>query len=158
MRFARGGLIRCRGLIHGALMTKTLSYRLFGIGKIPEPFAAALKREGLLLMDEGIRGSATYRDFRAPGKYSKWKRQWYSAAIALTQIRLVAFRYSEPIIDVPFTDERIHSLQFSLAESDALQVVFDASLFHDDWSGTIEYQFRTPQAQVLLSMLRERVV
>jgi hypothetical protein len=138
-------------------MTKTLAYRFFRVGKIPEPFAATLKREGLLLMDEGIRGSATYTDFRAPGKYSKSKRQWYSASIVLTQIRLVAFRYSEPIIDVPFTDERIRSLQFSLAESDTLKVAFDASLFHDDWSGTIEYRFRTPQAQVLLGMLRERV-
>lgn len=138
-------------------MMKTLLYRLFGVGKIPEQLAATLKREGILLMDEGIRGSATYRNFRSPGRYANWKRQWYTASIALTEVRLVALRYAQPIIDVPLTDERIRGLRFSLEETDTLQVAFDAALFHDDWSGTIEYRFRTPQAQVFLDLLRERV-
>lgn len=135
---------------------KTLSYKLFGVGKIPGQLAAALKSEGILLMDEGIRGSATYRNFRSPVRYANWKRQWYTASIVLTEVRLVALRYSRPIIDVPLTDERIRGLRFSLEESDTLQVAFDAALFHDDWSGTIEYRFRTPQAQVFLDLLRER--
>ena len=57
---------------------KALSYRLFGVGKIPEQFVAALKPEGILLMDEGIKGSVTYLDFHAPGKSSSWRRQWYT--------------------------------------------------------------------------------
>lgn len=139
-------------------MTKTLLYRLFGVGKIPAHLAATLKREGILLLDEGIRGSATYRNFRSPQRYANWKRQWYTASIALTKLRLVGLRYSKPIIDVPLTDERLRSLQFSLEGSDTLRVAFDPALFHDDWSGTVEYRFRTPQAQVFLKLLRERVV
>lgn len=138
-------------------MTKTLSYRLFGIGKIPAPLAAQLKAEGMLLLDEGIKGSATYIDFRAPGKASNWKRRWYSGSIALTQVRLVAMQYAEVIIDVPLTDERLGKMQFSLDDGDTLRVALDASLFHDDWSGKIEYRFRTPQARVFLDRLRERI-
>lgn len=139
-------------------MTKTLLYRLFGVGKIPEHLAATLKREGILLLDEGIRGSATYHNFRSPERYANWKRQWYTASIVLTKVRLVAMRYSNPIIDVPLTDKRIHDLRFSLEQPGTLQVSFDPALFHDDWSGTIEYRFRTPQAQTFLDLLREQIV
>lgn len=139
-------------------MAKTLLYRLFGVGKIPEQLATQLKEEGILLLDEGIKGSVTYIDFRAPGRYSNWRRQWYTASIALTELRLVALRYSQTIINVPLTDERIRSMQFSLEEGDTLMVAFDPALFHQDWSGKIECRFRTVQAQVFLDKLREGTV
>ena len=136
-------------------MAKTFLYRFFGAGRIPERLAAELKREGLLLWDEGIPGSVTYLDFRASGRYSNWRRQWYTAAIALTAVRLVALRHSSPVIDVALTDERRRRLRISLEADDALLVAFDAALFHDNWSGTIEYRFRTPQARHFLSKLQE---
>jgi hypothetical protein len=139
-------------------MAKTLLYRLFGVGKVPEPWMAALEQEGILLWEEGIPGSVTYLNFRAPGQYSSWRRQWYTTAIVLTAERLVALRYSTPIINVPVTDERFRRLGFSLEGDDRLVVALDAGLFHDDWSGTMEYRFRTPQASTLLEMLRERAV
>jgi hypothetical protein len=139
-------------------MTKSLLYRLFGAGKIPEHLAAELKGEGILLLDEGIKGTVTYIDFRAPGRYSNWRRQWYTASIALTEVRLLGLRYSQTIINVPLTDERIRSMQFSVEESDTLLVAFDPSLFHQDWSGKIEYRFRTAQAQAFLDKLRERAI
>lgn len=135
-------------------MAKTFLYRLFGAGKVPAPLTAELKREGILLLDEGIRGSVTYLNFRSPGRYANWKRQWYTSAIVLTEIRLLALRHSNPIINVPLADERFHHMRFSLEAGDTLLVVFDAALFHSDWSGTIEYRFRTPQAQQFLNRLR----
>ncbi|HEX8736110.1 MAG TPA: hypothetical protein VF721_12355 [Pyrinomonadaceae bacterium] len=137
-------------------MKKTLLYRLFGIGKIPARYRAAAASEGILLSDEGIKGSVTYRNFRSPQRYANWKRQWYTASIILTRTRLLAFQYSTPIIDVPLTDERFQRLQFSLEDETALLIAFDASLFHDDWSGTIEYRFKTPQAQAFFDRLRGR--
>jgi len=138
-------------------MTKTLLFRLFGFGKIPAPLLAQLSSEGILLLDEGIRGSVTYLGFRAPGKYCSWKRQWYTASIALTKERLLALRHSRPIINVPFTDRRIRELRCLHENGGTLLVAFDASLFHDDWSGTIEYRFRTPQAHAFVDRLRERI-
>ena len=139
-------------------MKKTLLYRLFGIGKIPAQYRAALTSEGVLLADEGIKGSVTYRNFRSPQRYANWKRQWYTASITLTQTRLLAFQYSNPIIDVPFTDERFQRLQFSLENENTLLVAFDASLFHNDWSGTIEYRFKTPHAQTFFDKLRGQTI
>ncbi|MET0753213.1 MAG: hypothetical protein ABWZ66_07560, partial [Pyrinomonadaceae bacterium] len=131
-------------------MSKSLLYRLFGIGKIPAQYQAILAGEGVVLSDEGVKGSVTYRNFRSPTRYSNWKRQWYPASIALTNSRLLAFAYSNPIIDVPLNDARFGQLQFSLEAAGTLLVAFDASLFHIDWSGTIEYRFRTTQAQAFL--------
>lgn len=139
-------------------MKKTLLYRLFGIGKIPAQYRAALESEGVVLSDEGIKGSVTYRNFRSPGRRSNWKRQWYTASIILTKTRLLAFAYSNQIIDVPLTDERFRRLQFSLENENNLSIAFDASLFHNDWSGTIEYRFKTAQAASFLSKLRKYAI
>lgn len=138
-------------------MTKTLSYRLFGFGKMPEQLLTRLENEALLLLDQGVRGSVTYRNFRAPGKYFGWKRQWYTSSIALTEVRLMALRHSAAIIDVPFTDERIRGLRLIREGDDILLVAFDAALFHGGWSGAIEYRFRTPQAQAFIDRARERI-
>lgn len=139
-------------------MTKSLLYRLFGIGKIPPKLRADLEREGIIALDEGIPGSATYRNLRRPGRYSAWRRQWYTACIALTRVRLVALRYGSAIIDVPLTDGRIRSLRFSLGDDGAvLAVAFDANLFHADWSGSIEYRFRTPYAQTILTQMEREL-
>ena len=138
-------------------MAKTVLYRLFGLGGIPGPLLTRLQGEGVLLLDEGVRGSATYRDFRAPGRYSRWRRQWYTSSVALTRVRLVALRRSSPIIDVPLAGGRIRRLRLSREGGDTLLVAFDAGLFHGDWSGMIEYRFRTPQAQRFIDAVHEQV-
>lgn len=135
-------------------MSKSLLYRLFGLGKIPGGLRAELEREGVLFMEEGLRGSATFRHFRSPGRRSHWRRTWYPSSLVLTKQRVLALAYSNPIIDVPLTDERLRRMQFTREEGDRLSVAFDASLFHDDWSGTIEYRFRTPLASRFIELLR----
>jgi len=138
-------------------VAKTLSYRLFGLGKIPGPLRLTLDGEGLLLMDEGVSGSVTYVDFRSPGRVSSWRRQWFGGAIALTQVRLFALKYAKTIINVPLADERIRAMRFSIEERTTLLVSFDAGLFHKDWSGQIEYRFRTEQASAFLGQLQARM-
>jgi hypothetical protein len=68
----------------------------------------------------------------------------------------MALGNSRPNVNVPFSDERIRKLQLSV-ESDTLCIAFDPGLFHDGWSGTIEYRFHTLQAQLFVDKLRERV-
>ena len=138
-------------------MAKTLFYRLFGLGKIPERFMSTLRSEGILAFDEGIKGSITYRDFRAPGKYSAWRRQWFTGGIILTQVRLVSLISLSQAIDVPLTDERIRSMRFSVEKPGALLIAFDPALFHSDWSGTMEYRFHTTEAEAFVEKLRERI-
>ncbi len=138
-------------------MAKTLLYRLFGLGKIPGPLRATFHSEGILALDEAIKGSVTYRDFRAPGKCSSWRRVWFTASVVITQARLVALQNNNLAINVLFTDERIRSLHFSVEGTDRLLVVFDASLFHPVWSGTMEYRFRTAEAEEFMTTLRARI-
>jgi len=138
-------------------MGKSLLYRLCGVGRIPAAVMSQLQNEGVVLVDEGVKSSATYRDFSAPGKRFGWKRQWFPASIALTKTRLLALRSSNPIINVPLSDERIKAMQFSLEDA-GLRVSFDAGLFHPDWAGTIEYRFRTDEASRFLELLRQQIV
>jgi hypothetical protein len=137
-------------------MKKKLFYRLFGIGKIPGPYASAIQNEGAGLSDEGIGGTVTYLNFRSPGRHANWRRQWYIAAIAMTGTRLLGFRSSATIIDVPYSDERFRSLNFSVEGENTLLVAFDAALFHNDWSGKIEYRFKTPLAPEFLDKLHQK--
>jgi hypothetical protein len=134
-------------------MSRTLLYRLFGVGKMPAQWRAMIESEGVVLFDEGIGGSVTYRDFRAPGKRFTWRKVAFSGSIALTKTRLLALHYASPAINVPLDDPRLKQLQFSVEGEDKLLVAFNANLFHSDWSGTIEYRFRTEQAREFLKNL-----
>lgn len=124
-------------------MKKALFYRWFGIGKIPFQIRSALQIEGIVVTDEGLKSSLTYINFRAPGKRSSWRRVWFNGSVTITNTRLVALRGAQPMIDVPFSDERFGGLQISAEDAETLLVRFDASLFHTDWSGTLEYRFHT---------------
>jgi hypothetical protein len=137
-------------------MGKTLLYRLFGIGKIPAQQNTAIQAEGIVLFDEGISGSVTFIDFRAPGKRASWRRQWFTGSIALTQTRLIAFHYSGKAIDVPLTDERLRQMKFALEGESTLMIAFDPALFHKDWSGTIEYRYKTQEARAFLERITNR--
>ncbi|SRR5258707_12715274 len=138
-------------------MAKTFLYRLFGVGRMPAQWRATIESEGIVLIDEGIAGSVTYRDFRAPGKRSAWRKVAFSGSIALTKTRLLAVQYANPAINIPLDDERFGQLRISVEGEGTLLVAFDASLFHNDWSGTMEYRFRTAQAQTLFETLRSRI-
>jgi hypothetical protein len=137
-------------------MPKALLFRLFGLGRIPAQVKTQLESEWVVLQDEGIGGSVTYRNFHRPGEYASWSREYYVAALIVTRTRVLALAFSKPIIDVSFADNRFQSLDFALEKADLLRVAFDASLFHADWSGTIEYRFRTSQAQAFLDVLKSR--
>lgn len=135
-------------------MAKSLLYRLFGLGRIPKLLNDTLRIEGIVVADEGVPGSVTYRNFRAPGRYSSWGKQAFVGSVVVTNVRLVALKYGNFAVNVPFTDERIRHLQISV-EGDRLLIAFDPKLFHDDWSGTIEYRFRTPQAGDMVKWIQD---
>ncbi|HYX28816.1 MAG TPA: hypothetical protein VE863_09625 [Pyrinomonadaceae bacterium] len=136
-------------------MAKTFLYRLFGVGKMPPQWRATIESEGVVLMDEGIAGSLTYRDFRSSGKRFGWRKVAFTGAIALTRSRLLALQYANPAINVPFSDERFKQLRISVEGEETLVVAFDPSLFHNDWSGTMEYRFHTSEAKAFQKALSD---
>lgn len=138
-------------------MAKPLFYRLFGIGKLPESIMSPLQTEGIVLFDEAVKGSVTYRNFHKPGKRTAWERRWFRGAIVLTKARLLALWGADPLINVPLADPRLGSMEFSFEGKDVFCTRFDAGLFHDDWSGTIEYRFHTDQAKQFLELTQKAV-
>lgn len=136
-------------------MAKTFAYRFLGLGRFPKELVEQFRSEGLLFIDEGIRCSVTYKNFRGGGRISNWKRQWFGGGIILTEKRLVAYRLRTVIIDVTLDDPRIKRIEFSTEEPETLLAAFEADLFQRDWKGRIEYRFRTPFSTPLLEKLNE---
>lgn len=95
-------------------MNKTLLYRLFKAGQIPKDAVNQIRIEGVVLSDEGIAGSIIFRNIRSPGRYSGWRRSWFSGSIALTRKHFLAFSYSKPIIGVSWDDPKIKELKCSV--------------------------------------------
>lgn len=127
------------------------------MGKLPEALMSELESEGIVLINEKIRGTITYRDFRAPGKRFLYKRSGFTSALVITQTRLLATSYANKAINVPFDDERIQSMKFTVEDGPKFCSFFEASLFHENWSGQLEFRFRTPDAQQFLDEIRMRL-
>ena len=114
-----------------------------------------LEAEGIIFFEEKVSGSMTFHNFHRPGSYSGWRKVGISALLALTQKRLLALQGTQPIVDVQLTDERLRKMNFSLEGESTLLIAFDANLFQPDWSGEIEYRFKTPKANEFLQKLNE---
>ena len=137
-------------------MGKTILYHIFGLGKIPKKFLPDITREGIILMDEGIGGSVTFRKFRAPGKRYGYRRNWFSGSVVLTQKTFLAFTTFNPVIGVPWDDQRLNALEYFLEKTETLCVRYDASVFNEEWSGTIECRFKTPKARIILETIERK--
>jgi hypothetical protein len=122
-------------------------------GKVAAAYKAQLQPEGIVLFEEDVKGSMTFRNFRSPGTYYSWRKVLITSLVALTKTRLLALKGSSPIINVPLTDERLSRMKISLEGEKTLLVAFDANLFQPDWSGEIEYRFKTSQAQRFWELL-----
>jgi hypothetical protein len=127
------------------------------IGKLPAALMSELQNEGIILMNEKLRGTITYRDFHAPGKRFLYKKSAFTSTIVVTKTRLFATSFSKPAINVPFTDDRIRAMKFSVEDGPKLLIVFDASLFQPKWSGKLEFRFKTPDAQQFLDTIQQQI-
>ena len=128
------------------MITKSLLYRLFGWGALPLAARARLEVEGIALLDEGVPGSVSLRNFRKPGRYSGYRCNWFSGSIVLTRHRIAGFAFSRPVIDLPLSSPAISQLQCSVERGKRLSIEFDVSVFHDGWSGHSNVRFKTPLA------------
>lgn len=133
---------------------KSWLFKFFGVGKIRETVLAELKGEEIIASDEGIKSTLTYKNFRAPGRYSNWKRRWFAGAIILTEKRLILQQYSQPVINILLTDERLQKIKVSLEAEDSLLFEFEPHLFLENSTGNIEWRCRTPHAKIINDRLK----
>jgi hypothetical protein len=126
---------------------------LLGRGTFPEDVRAALTAEHVRWLEEGLRGSVTYRHYRAPGKRSNWRREWVRAAFAVTGERVAVYLRGRPFVNVPFTDPRFANLEID-AQDGAITIGVDAAEFNARATGRIEVRVRSSDPQHALTVLR----
>jgi hypothetical protein len=129
---------------------------LLGGGTLPDDLRAQLTAEGLDQEEEGVRGTITYRHYRAPRRRSSWRRQWIRAALAITDRRLLVAIRGRPVVDVPWDDPRLERMEIAV-EDDRLLIAFDPGLFDEGTSGRIELRLRTAHPRLALEQIRARM-
>ncbi len=131
-----------------------LRRRLVGAGRLSDDLRAALTSEGLLFLEEGLAGSITYRNYRAPGSRSSHRKEATSGAIAVTTQRLVIWAGGGKNIDIPLNHPLRAALKVSIEQPGRICFSYDAGRFRPDRSGTIEVRLRTPQPARVVDLLR----
>ena len=134
-------------------MAKSFLYKLFGIGKIPKRYREIIHSEGVVFFDEGLNGSVTFRNFRAPGKRFSWRRKWIVGSLVITQQHFLAFGFFQQLIGVPLQDKLLKELACILLKPGVLSISYDAGAFHEGWSGSVECRFCTDKATEFLQSI-----
>lgn len=131
-------------------MKKSIFYRLFGLGKFPKAMVPILEREGIVLEDQGLSGSVTFRKFRAPGRIYRYRKSGLVGSLVITNLRFAAFTFSKPLVNLPLEKDRLDLLELSVPKRNKFLVKFNAGDFHESWKGTIECRFTTELADMFL--------
>ncbi len=128
-------------------MAKALLYRLFGVGKIPEKIKKPLETEVIDLAEEGISGSFTAWNFKAPGKSFTYKKEFIVGWLAIPQKRVLSYTLGKRQINIMLDDPKLSKLFVQNPKPGILIISFNAKVYHDDWSGKLELKYKTVQAE-----------
>jgi hypothetical protein len=136
-------------------MGKSIFYRLLGLGKFPKAMIPILEGEGIVLEDQGVSGSVTFRKFRAPGRIYSYRKSGIVGSIVITKRRFAAFAFSKPLVNLPLEKKKLSLLELSVPKRNKLLVKFNAGDFNEGWKGTIACRFSTELADRFLERLKQ---
>lgn len=134
-------------------MGKSIFYKLFRLGRFPKAMVPILESEGIVLQDQGVWGSVTFRKFRAPGKIYNYRKSGFVGSVVITELRFAAFAFSKPLVNLPLEKEKLELLDLSVPKRNQLLVNFNAGDFHEGWKGTLKCRFSTELADMFLDRL-----
>lgn len=120
--------------------------------RLPNALRLELAAEGLLVLEEGLRGSITFHNFRAPGRYTSWGREPMTGAVALSWRRILVWAVRGKQVDVPFDHPLRSAVTLGVEKSDLLRIEADAGAFHPQRSGRIVYRLRTESAGTICDL------
>jgi hypothetical protein len=126
---------------------------LVGSGQLPADLRAAVAAEERLVLEEGLAGSVTYRNFRAPGQFAAWRKNAVSGAIAVTDQRLVVWAGRFKHIDVPHDHQVRAGIEVTAERPDRIRFGYDAGATNTSLSGHVEVRLRTRQAVDIAGLL-----
>ena len=137
-----------------------LAKLLLGNGRLKPELRAALESEGLVLIEEGLKGSVRYKRFRAPGRRHHGKVTPERIGLAISEERFVVYCRSGivKLIDTAFSNPRLSTLDVSLRGDDrvAIRVDYDRADV-PNVSGEVSILARTPNAANIVDHLRARL-
>lgn len=119
---------------------------------LPEKLRVTLLAEGVLLMDEGLPGSITYRRYRDGENSYRWRREQLVATVVVTGRRLVVWAVGMRQVDMPFDSPLLAALAVSVKRPDQLLIAYDAAAFSPDRAGRVELRVRTGRAAELAEL------
>ena len=142
--------------MQGTLARVDFLRRLFmRTGEFSEEMRAQLVAEGVVVMEENLPASITWRHYRAPGRRYGYRRMGTRGSVALTTERLVVWGAGHPQIDVPLRHPLVRAIEASVDQPGRLLLAFDAHEFHDNTSGRIEVRLKTEQAERLVELVNQ---
>jgi hypothetical protein len=122
---------------------------LFGSGHLPEPLRSQLLADDLLLFEEGLAGSVTYRNYRAPGRRTSLGIQAVTGAVAVTANRVVVWAGRMKHIDVPRDHPLWRAIEVEAETPGRVRFTYDAGATNTAVSGQVSVRLRTEQAATI---------
>ncbi len=136
---------------------------LMGSGRLKPGLRAELEAEGLVLVEERLKGSIRYTHFRAPGKRFHGKIVPMRLALGISERRLVIYGgwVSSELVDSPFGSPRFRAVDVELEGADAVVLRIDYSRMEEaeaaGVSGEIKIRMRTANAASIVEQIRARI-
>jgi len=135
-------------------MSKTLRYRLFKAGAMPDGLRDEIKEEQVLFLDEGIPVTVRRRG-TAPGFRGSTTGK-FSGAMAITDRRIVASVSKTSMVDAAYGAKDATGAELSINE-DGLHVTVDASV-NPRCTGEIKLHFKAEFTQQQIDQFPARQV
>lgn len=140
----------------------TLRYKLFGIGKLPEEMRAAVEKEGVLHVYEGVPVAYSFSG-KLPGLHvTGTNTRSYSGALAITKKRILGTLSVIPkvagrAIDHEWTANASGPLKVTIDERGVLMAV-DLADVDPDWSGHLSLHYELTFSPEELNDMPERAL
>jgi hypothetical protein len=126
---------------------------LLGSGRFPDELRTSLHAEGVEVLEEGLSGSVTFRNYRARTRHYSLRKEAVNGAIALTTRRIVVWCRRHKEVDIPVDHALLGALSATLDKPERIRLSYSAQAFHGDRSGTVELRFTTSRAAWLVERL-----
>lgn len=127
------------------------------LGRLPGTVRAQLESEGrILYLAEGVLETAIFRQYRAPGVRSNYRRISFIGYFALSERRMVvkAKCYDEININVAYEDAAFKKMTFAVRRR-YLSLAFDASAQNAQASGQVEVRLHLPDVAAAAEILEQ---
>ena len=121
-------------------MAKSLLYKIFHAGTLPEAIKQRLVDDGLVYLEENIGYSITLRNYKSPNWRMGYKKRIGKASIGFSNNFFVAATQFNKFIDLPIKNEKFALLRLEI-EKGRLLIKYNAESFSDQRSGEVELRF-----------------